>query len=69
MINTTAHYFNDKSHKCRQGNFFTIVYVISDEYKTVFKNSIETKSEYEAVAVLAQDRDEWKDIVLHVIHK
>ncbi len=36
-------YFDDKSHKGRQGNFCTIASVISDEYKVVFQKSIKTK--------------------------
>ncbi len=36
-------------HKGRQGNFCTISSVISDEYKDVFKKSINTESEYETV--------------------
>ncbi len=50
--------FNNKSHKGRQGNLYSIASVISEEYKVVFKRSIKTKSEYEAVAVLAQDKEQ-----------
>ncbi len=48
---------NEKSHKCRQGNFCTSASVVSDEYHAVFKRSVKTKSEYAAVAVIAQDRE------------
>jgi hypothetical protein len=51
-------YFNEKSHKGRQGNFFTIDFVLSDEYKSVCLNSIKTKADYEAVVELAQDREQ-----------
>ncbi len=44
-----ASYFNEKSHKGRQGNFCTIASVISNG---VFQKSIKTESEYEAIAVL-----------------
>ncbi len=45
-------YFNEKRQKGREGNFCTIAFVIFDEYKAVFKKSINTKSEYKAVAAL-----------------
>ncbi len=31
--------------------------------------SIKTKSEYEAVAVLAQDREQWREVVQNVAQK
>ncbi len=62
-------YFNENSQRGRQGNFRTIASVISGDYKAVFKKSIKTKSEYEAVAVLDQDREQWKEIVQNVTKK
>jgi hypothetical protein len=47
-----ACYFNEESHKGIQDNFCFIVSDISDEYKVVFQKSINTKSQYGAVAVL-----------------
>ena len=64
-----ACYFDDKSHKGRQGNFCNIASVISDECKVVFQKSVKTKSEYEAVAVLAQEREQWREIVQNVTQK
>jgi hypothetical protein len=56
----------EKSHKARQGNVSTIASVISDERKTVFIKYIKTKSQYEAVAMLTQDREQWREIVQNV---
>ncbi len=53
-------YFNENSQKGRLGTFCTIASVISDEHNAVFKKSVKTKSEYEAVAVLARDRERWR---------
>ncbi len=39
--------------------------LLPHEYNVVFIQSIKTKSEHEAVAVLAQDREQWKEIVQH----
>jgi hypothetical protein len=61
--------FNDNCHKGRQGNFYAIASVISEEYKVVLQRSIKTKSKYEAVAVLAQDREQWREIVQTVTLK
>ncbi len=47
----------------RQGNFCSIASVLSDDYKKAFHTVIKTKSEYEAVSVVAQDRIEWKSVV------
>jgi hypothetical protein len=57
---------NEKSHKGRQGNFCTIDFVISDEYTAAFKTSMQTKSEYVAAAVLAQDREHWRKIFQNI---
>jgi hypothetical protein len=38
----------------------------SDDYKEAFNKGIKTKSEYEAVAMMAQDRVEWKSAVAKV---
>jgi hypothetical protein len=62
-------YFNEKSHKGRQGNFCTIASVLSDEFKSVCLKSIKTKADYEAVVELAQDREQWKGIVQNVTQK
>ncbi len=37
--------------------------IISDEYDAVFKRTIKTKSEYEAVTVLDQNREQFNEIV------
>ncbi len=50
-------------------NFRIIASVISDEYKVVFQKSMKTKSEYEAVVVLAQDREQWRKKVQSVTQK
>ncbi len=55
-------YFNEKSHKGRQGIFCIIASVLSDEYESVCLKSIKTKADYEAVVELAQDREQWKGI-------
>ncbi len=70
-------YFNEKSHKGRQGNFCSIILleiasVISDQYKSarsVNLKSIKTKADYEAVVELAQDREQWKGIVQNITQK
>jgi hypothetical protein len=64
-----AFFFNEKSHKGRQGNFCTIASVLSDEYKAACNKSIKTRSEYEAVVSLAQEREQWKEIVQAVTQK
>ncbi len=64
-----ASYFNKKSHKGRQENFCTIASVFSDEYKSVCSKSIKTKTDYEAVPEVAQDREQWKGIVQSVTQK
>ncbi len=38
-------------------------------YNVVFQKSIKTKIEYEAVAVLVQDREQWREIVQNVTQK
>ena len=40
--------------------------MLSDDYKKAFNKSIKTKSEYEAVAMIAQNRVEWKSTVAKV---
>jgi hypothetical protein len=55
-----------KDIKGRQGNFCSIASVLSDDYKKAFNKGIKTKSEYEAVAMIAQDRVEWKSVVAKV---
>jgi hypothetical protein len=37
------------------------------DYKKAFNKGIKTKSEYEAVATVAQDRVEWKSVDAKVI--
>ncbi len=39
---------------------------MSDDYKKAFNKGIKTKSEYETVATVAQDRVEWKSVVAKV---
>ncbi len=53
-----------KDIKGRQGNFCSIASVLSDDYKKAFNEGIKTRSEYEAlpVAMMAQDRVEWKSV-------
>jgi hypothetical protein len=64
-----ACYFNQKSHKGRHGIFRTVASVISDDYKAVFKNRIQTKSEYASVAALDHDRVQEREIVQNVTQK
>ncbi len=61
-----ALYYEGKDLKGRQGNFCSIASVLSDDYKKAFNKGIKTKSEYEAVATVAQDRVEWKSVVAKV---
>jgi hypothetical protein len=61
-----ALYFEGKDVKGRQGNFCSIVYVLSDGYKKAFYKGIKAKSEYDAVAMVAQDRMKWKSVVAKV---
>ena len=61
-----ALYFEGKDLKGRQGNFCSIASILSDDYKKAFNKGIKTKSEYEAVATVAQDRVQWKSVVAKV---
>ena len=42
---------------------------MSDEYKAACNKRIKTISEYEAVVSLAQEREQWKEIVQAVTQK
>ncbi len=61
-----ALYFEGKDLEGRQGNFCSIAYALSDDYKKIFNKGIKTKSEYEAVATVAQDRVQWKSVAAKV---
>lgn len=61
-----AYYFV-KDHPGRKGNRVTIASALSKEYKAVFGEAIDTKDAYEDVVQLAQDRENWKDIVAKVV--
>jgi len=63
-----AYYFR---HDCdgRQGNFVTIATALSREYKAATGKSISTRAEYDAVVLLAQNREVWKQVVYDVTRK
>ena len=61
-------YFN-RNHDGRQGNFVTMATALSREYKAAFNKTISTRTEYNVVQSLAQDRDQWKHIVSEVVNK
>ena len=63
-----AYYF-DSSFDGRGGNFITIPTALSREYKATFNKSISTRDAYDAIQLLAQDRDEWKLLVADVVDK
>ncbi len=63
---TVVKYFEWKELKGRQGNFCSIVSVLSEDYKKAFYKGIKTKSEHEAVATVAQDRVQWKAVFAKV---
>jgi hypothetical protein len=62
-------YFEGKDVKVRQGNCCSIVSVLSDDYKKAFNMGIETKSDHEAVAPVAQDGIQRKSIVGNLLRQ
>ncbi len=59
-------HFEGKDVKGNQGNFCSIASVLSDDDKRTFNVDIRTKSDYQAVVTVAQDRIKWKSVVTKV---
>ena len=64
-----AFYFDEKSHKGRSGNVCTLPSVLSEDFKTAFNKSMKTKSEYEAMVELAQNKTRWDEVIQRVKEK
>ena len=64
-----AFYFDEKSHKGRSGNVCTLPSVLSEDFKTAFNKSMKTKSEYEAMVELAQNKTRWDEVIQQVKKK
>ena len=63
------YYFEKGPYNGRSGNPLNVATALSNEYESVKKGPIKSRSEFDAIHTCAQDRDAWKQLTSDVVAK
>ena len=63
------YYFEKGPYNGRSGNPLNVATALSNEYESVKKGPIKSRSEFDAIHTCAQDRDSWKQLTSDVVAK